>query len=200
MGQRTAGWWIALRTCTIEFYSICISGATGGVAREPIVNFLSEGLGGLGIQGSYGNSRFVGKCVHLDLKSMKDREIYERQRNLHLILAPSIQMNVFLRKRGFHLGAVPKKSPGDIGKRGTLNLDVEEIAWWMQARKASVDCITPIDVVHTHDPRFAQTHPEVEFDKLTQNHVDLVIQHTLGACMRESAARFIRRHTMWLSK
>lgn len=119
---------------------------------------------------------------------------------MHLILAPSIQINVFFRKRGFHLEAVPKKSPGDIGKRGTPTFDLEEIAWWMQTRKAGVNYITPIDVVHPHHLRFAHTHPEVEFDKLTQNHVDLVIEHTLGVYMREAAARFIRRYIMWLSK
>lgn len=94
---------------------------------------------------------------------------------------------------------MPKKSPGDIGKRGTPTFDLEEITWWMQTRKAGVNCITPIDVVHPHNLRFAHTHPEVEFDKLTQNHVDLVIEHTLGVYMREAAARFIRRYIMWLN-
>ena len=53
----------------IEFYSICISGAKG------VPRGLSEGLGDLGVQGSYGNSRFVGNCVHLDLRSMEEGEM-----------------------------------------------------------------------------------------------------------------------------
>lgn len=70
----------------------------------------------------------------------------------------------------------------------------------MQTRKAAVNYLAPIDFVHLYYPRFAHTHLKIEFDKLTQNHVDLVIKHKLGVYMGEAAARFIRRYIMWLGK